>query len=77
MTKDLTQGAPFTPEHLDLSGLGLYLYKDPSVPNDDYFDSGFTSFGNILWQRKSEEGIKWHRYEDKKIVKWPHIKGTK
>jgi hypothetical protein len=67
MIKDLTQGSPLILEDLDTSGLGLYLTKDPSVPEDDYIDSGWISFGRTLWQRKSEEGVKWHTYEDTEI----------
>lgn len=74
MTKDLTKGAPLIIEELDCSDLGLYLKKDSSVPDDDYFDSGYRSFGKILWARKSDEGKKWCTYEDKEIVKWPEIK---
>lgn len=64
---NLINGAPLIIEDLDVSGLGLYLEKDPNVPDDDYFDSGYLSLGRTLWQRKSEEGIKWHVYEDKEI----------
>jgi hypothetical protein len=63
----LTSGGPLVVEDLDTSGMGLYHEKDPNVPDDDYFDSGWRSFGRILWQRKSEEGVKWHVYEDKEI----------
>ena len=67
MAKDLTQGASLILEDLDVSGLGLYLDKDPTVPDDDYFDSGWRSFGRILYQRRSDEGIKYHTYKDDKI----------
>ena len=71
----LVSGAPLVIEELDVSGLGLYLEKDPTVPDDDYFaDSGFTSFGKVLWSRKSDKGIKWHSFEDKELKLWPKIK---
>ena len=68
---NLIHGAPLEIEQLDLSGLGLYLEKDPSIPDDDYFDSGYTSFGQTLWKRKSDEGKKWHIFEDKELKLWP------
>jgi hypothetical protein len=63
-----TLGFKLEIEDIDVSGMGLYLKKDPNVPDDDYFDSGWTSLGRPLYQRKSEEGKKWHQYEDKGIV---------
>jgi len=68
MSKNLIEGTPLILEDLDCSGMGFYIEKDSSVPDNDYFDSGYRSFGRILWQRKSEEGSKWYRYEDKEIL---------
>ena len=65
--KNLTNGGPLVIEDLDTSGLGLYLSKDPNVSEDDYVDSGYRSFGRILYKRLSEEGIKWHVFTDDKI----------
>lgn len=45
---NLIKGAPLEIEELDLSGMGLYLEKDPSVSDDDYVDSGYKSFGKTL-----------------------------
>lgn len=65
-------GSALAVEELDLSGFGLYSAKDPSVPDDDYFDSGYRSFEKILWARKSDEGVKYFIYEDK-LVDWSKI----
>ena len=77
MTDQLTHGAPLILEDLDTSGLGLYLTKDPTVSDDDYFDSGYRSFGRVLWQRKSDEGVKYHTYEDKELKLWPEVRDGK
>lgn len=71
MSNDFINGSPLILEDLDLSNIGLYLEKDPTVPEDDYFDSGYRSFGRILWKRKSDRGKKWHVYNSSELVKWP------
>jgi hypothetical protein len=63
----LTQGGPLVVEDLDLSGIGLYLERDPGVPGDDYFDSGYTSLGRTLWARHSDEGKKRHTFTDTEV----------
>ena len=71
---NLAHGAPLEIEQLDLSGIGLYLEKDPSISDDDYFDSDYTSFGQTLWRRKSDEGKKWYIFEEKELKLWSEIK---
>lgn len=55
-------------EDLDLSSFGLYHQKEPGVPEDDYFLSGYTTMGKQLWVRKSEHGQKWHLYKDGSVA---------
>ena len=69
----LIGGGPLLIEDLDISGLGLYKEKDPNVPDEDYIDSGFRWFGEIVWYRKSEEGAKWHSYNDSKLKNWSEL----
>lgn len=57
-------------EDLDTSGLGLYLVKDPSVPDEDYFLTSYTSFGRPLWARHSDKDVKWFTCEDDGIRYW-------
>lgn len=66
----LVGGAPLVIEDLDLSGLGLY--KDEQKANlggeeNDWFDSGYTSLGDRLWARKSDEGTKRITFKDTEI----------
>lgn len=73
MESGLSQGAPLVIEDLDTSGFGLYLKKDPSVPEDDYFLTTYLSFGRPLYARKSEEGVKWRTFEDVGIKDWKEL----
>jgi hypothetical protein len=74
---NLVNGGPLIVEDLDLSGMGVYSQdqKDKLIaegaPEDDFFlgDGWFTGY----WQRKSDEGIKWHIYEDKDLKLWKDI----
>lgn len=67
----LENGAPLVVEELDLSGLGLYTDEQKmiilSTPGavDDFFLK--TLFDTTLWARKSDEGVKWHVFEDSEI----------
>ena len=41
-------------EDLDLSSFGLYIEKDPSVPEEDYFLTPYIIANHKLWARYSE-----------------------
>lgn len=68
----LSQGSALIIEDLDLSGMGMYSDKqkqdlmDNGVAEGDFFLK--TLMGTTMWARWSDEGKKWHVYDDKKIV---------
>jgi hypothetical protein len=65
----LINGAPLVVEDLDLSRIGCYtqdqkdvLLKSGVLEDDFFLGSGWFSG---YWMRKSDEGQKWHVFEDK------------
>ena len=74
---NLVGGAPLIVEELDLSGMGLYTIEqktallksgafDDFFPAEDYLGSKWVGKG-YYWERRSDEGVKWHIFEDKDI----------
>lgn len=60
---------PSNPRNYESEGLHCYCENRPH----DYFDSSCTSFGKTLWKRKSDEGIKWHIFEEKELKLWKDV----
>ena len=71
----LTHGSALIVEDLDLSGMGLYREKDPSVSNDDYFpaEEKIGRWGVGYLMRKSDEGVKRQTFTDKKLKLWKDL----
>jgi hypothetical protein len=70
----LIGGAPLVVEDLDLSGMGLYTdaQKDKLLAGgaeDDFFDASMHmgKWGAGYWQRRGDEGKKWHLFDDTEI----------